>query len=73
MKKTVMKYVALLAGVIILLFVAHPLLNGSFVAVVASLATLFVLALCLSNSLYALLTGRKKQAGFFRSTFKKTR
>lgn len=73
MRKTVIRLVLAFTGVIIFLFLAHPFLNGNFVAVLALLATALVLALCLSNSLYAFLTGRKVKAGFIRSTFKKPR
>lgn len=65
------KALIILVGVIILLFVAYPFLNGNLVAVFALAATFGVLGLCFFNSLYAFVTGKKKPAGFIKSTFRK--
>lgn len=59
MKKRIVLISGVIAALVLILFLAYPYLNQSFLAVVAICVTFAVLALAIPSNLLSLLRGKK--------------
>ncbi|EKO4043378.1 hypothetical protein P0F74_004576 [Salmonella enterica] len=69
MKKSTVLISGVIAALVLILFLAYPYLNQSFLAVAAICVTLAVLVLAIPSNLFSWLKGNGNKAGFIKSTY----